>query len=357
MTPLVSCIMPTRDRRRFVGHAVAYFHRQTYPHKELIVVDDGIDAVADLLPPAPLATYIRLDRPQSIGAKRNVAVAAARGEVIVHWDDDDWYGRERIAHQAAPLLARRAAVSGLRTACMLDVTSFSFWSCRDDLHAKMFYGDVHGGTIAYARDVWERLARFPDSSLAEDAAFLKAIAGRATLVALPAGDDFIYVRHGWNAWEFVCGQAIDAAAWSKVAAPAALADDEPFYRELAASFACDSTSLKRQGDALRRAGMPQQALEYYVRALDRDPVNVWAWFDKGLSLGMLGRHDEALAAVQQADRLLHPQDGNRTWLHAELGVLYARLGRREQARFQFERALLLHRSNEIARRGLASLRG
>jgi glycosyl transferase family 2/tetratricopeptide repeat protein len=357
LTPLVSCIMPTRDRRQFVAQAVAYFHRQDYPHKELVVVDDGGDAVADLIPRPPLGSYLRLERPHSIGVKRNMAISAAHGQIVVHWDDDDWYGERRIGHQVAPLLDGRAAVSGLKTGYMLDLAKFSFWACRDDLHARLFYANLHGGTIAYARDVWERLARFPDSSLAEDAAFLKATAGRAPIVALPNDDDFVYVRHGWNAWEFVCGHAVDASAWSEVSPPASFAPDEAFYRALAASLAADSTSLKRQGDALRRNGAPQQALEYYERALERDPLNVWAWFDKGLSLELLGRHDEALGAVLHADRLLHPLDGNRTWLHAELGVLYARLGRRDLARYQFERALLLYRSNDIARRGLASLRG
>jgi glycosyltransferase involved in cell wall biosynthesis len=43
--------MPTRNRRRFVSQAIGYFLRQDYPNKELVVVDDGEDAVANLIPP------------------------------------------------------------------------------------------------------------------------------------------------------------------------------------------------------------------------------------------------------------------------------------------------------------------
>lgn len=43
--PMVTCIMPTRDRRALAGQAVAYFMRQDYAERELIVVDDGDDAV------------------------------------------------------------------------------------------------------------------------------------------------------------------------------------------------------------------------------------------------------------------------------------------------------------------------
>jgi hypothetical protein len=39
--PLVSCIMPTYNRQRFVPLATQYFLRQTYPLKELIVADGG----------------------------------------------------------------------------------------------------------------------------------------------------------------------------------------------------------------------------------------------------------------------------------------------------------------------------
>ena len=40
-TPLVSCIMPTYNRRHFAGKAIEYFLRQDYPNKQLVIVDDG----------------------------------------------------------------------------------------------------------------------------------------------------------------------------------------------------------------------------------------------------------------------------------------------------------------------------
>src|SRR6266542_5244313 len=97
--PLVSCIMPTCNRRAFVPRAIAYFLRQDYAECELLVVDDGADAVADLVPADPRVRYLRLPGPRSLGAKRNACVAAARGGLIAHWDDDDWYAPDRLARQ------------------------------------------------------------------------------------------------------------------------------------------------------------------------------------------------------------------------------------------------------------------
>jgi glycosyltransferase involved in cell wall biosynthesis len=76
--------MPTYNRRRFVPEAIRLFLAQDYPAKELIVVDDGEDNVADLIPNHPQIRYLCLDRRHSLGAKRNIACEAARGDIIAH---------------------------------------------------------------------------------------------------------------------------------------------------------------------------------------------------------------------------------------------------------------------------------
>jgi glycosyltransferase involved in cell wall biosynthesis len=59
-SPLVFCTMPTFDRRNFLPRAITYFKRQDYPNKQLIIVDDGTDSVADLIPSDERIQYIRL---------------------------------------------------------------------------------------------------------------------------------------------------------------------------------------------------------------------------------------------------------------------------------------------------------
>ncbi|MCB0244440.1 MAG: glycosyltransferase family 2 protein, partial [Anaerolineae bacterium] len=106
--PLVTCIMPTRNRRRFVPLALAYFARQDYEPRELIVLDDGDDPVAELMPDDPRVRYVRLDRRQTVGAKRNMGCRLAKGDVIVHWDDDDWMADWRLTYQVAQLREKDA---------------------------------------------------------------------------------------------------------------------------------------------------------------------------------------------------------------------------------------------------------
>ena len=65
--PLISCIMPTFDRRDFIPHAINYFQRQDYPNKQLIILDDGSDAVGDLIPSDERIQYIRLQQRLTVG--------------------------------------------------------------------------------------------------------------------------------------------------------------------------------------------------------------------------------------------------------------------------------------------------
>ena len=83
--PLVTCIMPTSGRRRFVPQAIRSFLRQDYTNTELLIIDDGADSVSDCVPEDPRIRYFRLDGKLTIGAKRNFACEQARGEFIIHW--------------------------------------------------------------------------------------------------------------------------------------------------------------------------------------------------------------------------------------------------------------------------------
>jgi glycosyltransferase involved in cell wall biosynthesis len=230
-TPLVSCIMPTYNRRRFVSQAIQYFGRQDYPHRELIVVDDGPDAVGDLMPNVSNIRYIRLPQKRSIGAKRNLACEAARGEIIICWDDDDWYAPNRIAYQVSALLGGKADATGLDRGLLISLPGRQFWTSSAQLHSRMFAQGIVGGTLAFWKCLWNQRVRFPDASLAEDAVFLQALVRRGARIArLENAGTFIYVRHDQNSWRFTPGHFLDGSGWQRVEPPAFMSEpDLEFY--------------------------------------------------------------------------------------------------------------------------------
>lgn len=166
--PLVSCIMPTANRRKFIPRSIEYFLRQDYPEKELIILDDGEDCVADLIPDDSRIRYFRETKRKNVGTKRNALCKLAQGEIIAHWDDDDWYPPERLSRQVHALHTENADVVG---------SSQLFFLQNEGAHAWQYhYGGtdrpwVAGSTLVYWQKFWQRNP-FPEKQIGEDSAFL-----------------------------------------------------------------------------------------------------------------------------------------------------------------------------------------
>jgi glycosyltransferase involved in cell wall biosynthesis len=219
--PLVSCIMPTYNRRQFIPQALQHFIRQDYPNRELIIVDDGRDAIGDLANGLPNVRYLRLSSRASIGAKRNLACQHAQGQLIAHWDDDDWYSSDRLRYQVAPILADKADITGLENAFVLELPAGEFWKTNSQLHQQLFIGNVHGGTLVYRKELLEQGLRYPEINLAEDAHLLYyALKRGKRLLRLSNPGVFVYVRHGSNAWrDFTPGRFLNPSGWTRIEQP------------------------------------------------------------------------------------------------------------------------------------------
>jgi len=220
--PLVSCIMPTYNRRAYVPQALHSFLQQDYPNRELIVIDDGTDPIEDLMSSASNIQYVRLQHRMSIGAKRNLACQHARGEIIAHWDDDDWYSPDRLRYQVAPIVAGAADLTGLENKVVLELRTGEFWTTDPQLHQRMFVENVHVGTLVYRKSIWTEGSRYPEVNLAEDAWLLyRATRNGKRLRRLSNPGVFVYVRHDTNAWrEFAPGRFIDPNGWQRLPRPA-----------------------------------------------------------------------------------------------------------------------------------------
>jgi len=160
--------MPTYDRAELVPRAVAHFLAQSYTRAELIVVDDGPESVAGLLPDDPRIRHVRLERRLTIGAKRNLGCEAAHGALIANWDDDDWYAPWRLRYQVEALMARGADVAGLDHLLYFDPAGGRAWRYAWPENRRPW---IHDATLVFTREVWRR-SPFPDSSKGIDCAFL-----------------------------------------------------------------------------------------------------------------------------------------------------------------------------------------
>jgi len=175
MNPLVSCIMPTRNRPDFILLAVSYFQRQDYRNAELIILDDSDKGNRYTSEDARIMS-IKINPPNSIGAKRNLCCDFAKGDLICHWDDDDWYARDRISQQVAVMQANPQA----------QATAYHsmIFAREADRKAWRYTGDsmnIPGVSLMYRRDWWREHEFDESERFGEDNKFVTVLRDKLTI--------------------------------------------------------------------------------------------------------------------------------------------------------------------------------
>ncbi|HVA68236.1 MAG TPA: glycosyltransferase family A protein [Candidatus Binataceae bacterium] len=111
MTPEVSVVIPTWNRRVMVGEAIESVLAQRGADFELIVVDDGsTDATGDELARRAEISGGRMrlaaTRNRGVAAARNMGAAMARAPMVAFLDSDDLWSPGKLACQLAFMRAR-----------------------------------------------------------------------------------------------------------------------------------------------------------------------------------------------------------------------------------------------------------
>jgi len=229
--PLVTCVMPTRNRRDFVFQAIQYFQRQDYPSRELLIIDDATQDLSMELPDDSRIRYILEPPGLTIGSKRNRGCELARGDIIAHWDDDDWYAPTRLSSQIRPILEGAADITVFSDCTFFDLPNWKFWQCSPYILDRMYVGGVHAGTLVYRRSLFVKGLKYPRVSLAEDAYFMYQCYERGARVHRVSSDKlFLYVRHPNSTWRFSCGEYIDARQWTCISEPDMPKEDRLFFQ-------------------------------------------------------------------------------------------------------------------------------
>lgn len=110
--PIVSVIIPTFNRAKFITHAISSVLKQSYQNIEVIVVDDAstdrtsavVQNIDDLR-----VKYLYLEQNSGPSTARNSGVNFAQGQFVAFLDsDDEWYSKKielqlaAITQQAVP---------------------------------------------------------------------------------------------------------------------------------------------------------------------------------------------------------------------------------------------------------------
>jgi glycosyltransferase involved in cell wall biosynthesis len=113
VNPLVSAVIPTRNRPELVCRAVRSVSNQTYTNLEIVVVVDGPDAATVIALEAlgePRLRVVELRENVGGSEARNVGVREARGKWIAFLDDDDEWLPEKIKKQIEKALQAGCAL-------------------------------------------------------------------------------------------------------------------------------------------------------------------------------------------------------------------------------------------------------
>jgi glycosyltransferase involved in cell wall biosynthesis len=93
--PLVSIVIPTRNRRAYLPRALESIANQDYPAIETVIVNDA-ESVRDIAEQLG-AVLIELDTPVDHAAAWNAGIERARGEYIAFLDDDDFFFPDHVS--------------------------------------------------------------------------------------------------------------------------------------------------------------------------------------------------------------------------------------------------------------------
>ena len=126
----MSIITPTYGREDFIPAIADCVRSQTYEDIEWLVLDDSEQPSSALSDNSwDKLKYVHSTERLIVGEKRNRLLDLARGDIILHFDDDDFYGPDYIARAVKRLQKNQSDISLLSGffATHLDLGNIGFY--------------------------------------------------------------------------------------------------------------------------------------------------------------------------------------------------------------------------------------
>ncbi|HEV3334611.1 MAG TPA: glycosyltransferase [Bryobacteraceae bacterium] len=192
-SPLVSVILTTRDRPRFLSLALRFYQDQTYSARELIVVDDGerfpVEAAAV---ESVGGRLIRMPGATPLGTKLNAGIEVARGRWCQKMDDDDWYSPQFMEKMMSAVADTQDVVC---CPVIAFITPFLFFEIARWEVRQSEQNHMPGATLLFTRASWEERPFRPLFSDEDVWLLMDHLRCGAKLVMVPETKTFMAVRH------------------------------------------------------------------------------------------------------------------------------------------------------------------
>ncbi len=192
--PAVSIVLATNRGGIYLHETLESVVGQTFPHWELIVVDDGStrpDAICEAVKGIDNARIVRQDN-AGVSVARNVGFAHSSGDFIAYLDDDDIWRPDKLARQVDALCGDEAAGSCHSGYWFLDGSGENVGSVvrvRSALTESYLSGEVdlpRINTLLVRRTVVERIGGFLSNlTLYEDCEFAFRVIQEGPVVSVP----------------------------------------------------------------------------------------------------------------------------------------------------------------------------
>ena len=114
--PLVSVIMPCYNMEKYITATIHSVQRQTYPHWELLIVDDAstdgtVDIVQNLCSQDDKIQFVVKPKHSGIADTRNQCIRMAKGRFLAFLDADDMWHPDKLEQQLQFMTERKIGFS------------------------------------------------------------------------------------------------------------------------------------------------------------------------------------------------------------------------------------------------------
>lgn len=198
---LVSCVCVTYGRPILLGEAVKCFLDQSYPNKELIIVNDQEGVTLKLDEDRDNVRIENIpERFGSLGEKRNYAMSLAQGDYICIWDDDDLYTPWRIEDSVLAMQTHKHCDIAKGQIALMSTNDANYMVVSNLFHSQGIISKQYAEEHSYA-----------NLSVGEDSDYER----KARVTSLPVAPFYWYVYRWGHNIHHLSGISDEKKSWER----------------------------------------------------------------------------------------------------------------------------------------------